>query len=235
MRPLLTIFFLLKIALSLGQGFTYPTIKNNGHNVFDFIPNGWKLLDSASGELNNDRYTDLAFVIEHIDSVSLVKSDETYLDTVITQPRILILAFYNSKSNQYDLVQQSNTFILNHDNPSMEEPFQAISISVGILKIDFSIFMNAGSWGMSNNAYKFRYQDNQFHLIGADYFYTNRGSGETENRSYNFVTKKVKISTGTISNDKQKIVWRVFELKEMKTLETFIKPFTWEVEKGYYL
>jgi hypothetical protein len=235
MRPLFTLIFLLKIGLSSGQDFKYPSIKNSGHNFSEFIPNGWKLLDSASGDLNNDKHNDFAFVIEHRDHVSLVKSEDGYSDTVITQPRILILAFYNSKTNQYDLIEQSNTFVLNHDDPNMEEPFQDISISGGVLKIDFTIFMNAGGWGMSNNSYKFRYQGNKFYLIGADYNYTNRGSGETEDRSYNFITKKVKVATGTISSDKQKIVWRTFQLKEIKTLETFIQPFTWEVEKDYFL
>lgn len=192
MRLLLTFLILLKIGVCSGQNFVYPTIKNNGHNFLGFILNGWTLLDSASGDLNNDKHDDIAFVLEHRDSVSLVKSEDGYLDTVVTQPRILIVAFYNIKTNQYDLKKQSNTFILNHDNPNMDEPFQDISIAGGVLKTDFSIFMNAGGWGMSNNSYKFRYQNNRFYLIGADYNYTNRGSGETENRSYNFLTKKSK-------------------------------------------
>ena len=235
MRYLLTIILALKFGLATGQNFVYPIIKNNGRSISNFIPNGWILLDSAWGDLNKDKNNDVAFVIQHRDSISLVKIDEGLIDTVITQPRILIIAFYNITTKQYDLIEQSNTFILNHDNPNMEEPFQDISISGEVLEIDFQIFMNAGGWGMSDNSYKFRFQNNQLYLIGADYNYANRASGDTEDRSYNFLTKKVKIVTGNFSDDKQKVKLRSFIFQKMKTLKTFTQPFTWKIEEDFYL
>lgn len=211
----------------------------NGNSVNDFIPKGWTILKSASGDLNNDNIYDFAFVLQHNDSVTVIKHDPdfnpNYNDTLIFQPRILCIAFYNTTTKQYDLIEQSDSFILCHDNPNMEEPFQDISISKGVLQIDFFIFMNWGGWGMSNNSYKFRYQNKKFYLIGADYNYTNRGSGEIENRSYNFITKKVKIATGIISSDKQKVLWKTFKTDELKTFKTFTQPFTWEIEKDYFI
>lgn len=235
MRQLLTTIFLLTFGIAFGQNFSYPSINNQGKDINSFIPNGWTLLDSTQGDLNKDNHNDLVLIIQHKDSVTIIKNEFDYNATVLTQPRILIILFHNQTANQYQLVEQSNSFILNHDNPNMEEPYQDISISNGVLKIDFQIFMNMGGWGMSNNSYKFRYQDNQFVLIGADYNSVNRGSGETEDRSYNFLTKKVKVARGTIESDKQKIVWRKIDLKELKTIKTFKQPFTWEVEKDYYL
>lgn len=235
MRQLLTIIFLLTFGIAFGQDFSYPSIENQGQDINSFIPNGWTLLDSTQGDLNKDNHNDLVLIIQRKDSVTLIKNEFEYNDTVLTQPRILIFLFHNLTTNQYQLVERSNSFILNYDNPNMEEPYQDISISNGVLKIDFQIFMNVGGWGMSNNSYKFRYQDNQFILIGADYNSVNRGSGETEYRSYNFLTKKVKVTKGTIESDKRKIVWRTIDIKEFKTLKTFKQPFTWEVEKDYYL
>jgi hypothetical protein len=236
MRYLLTIILALKLGLASGQDFVYPIVKNSGRSISSFIPKGWILLDSAWGDLNNDKNNDIAFIIQHQDSISLTKIDEGFTDTVITQPRILIVAFYNITTKQYDLIEQSNTFILNHDNPNMEEPFQDISISGRVLKIDFEIFMNAGGWGMSNNSYKFRFQNNQFYLIGADYNSANRATGDTEDRSYNFLTKKVKIITGNFSEDNNQIVKsRSFTFQKMKTLKTFTQPFTWKIEEDFYL
>jgi hypothetical protein len=232
MRRLLTIIFLLKFGLTFGQDFSYPSINKQDKDINSFIPNDWTLLDSAQGDLNKDNHKDLAIIVQYKDSVTIVNNDN---ETVLTQPRILIILFYNQATNQYQLVEKSNSFILNHDNPNMEEPYQDISINNGVLKIDFNIFMNMGGWGMSNNSYEFRFQDTEFVLIGADYNYVNRGSGETEDRSYNFLTKKVKISTGTIESDKRKVIWRTIDLKELKTFKTFKQPFTWEVEKDYYL
>jgi hypothetical protein len=232
MRQLLTIIFLLNFGLVFGQDFSYPSINNHGKDISNFIPNNWTLLDSTQGDLNKDKQKDLVLIVQHKDSVTIINNDN---DTVLTQPRILIILLYDQETNQYQLVENINSFILNHDNPNMEEPYQDISINNGVLKIDFNIFMNMGGWGMSNNSYKFRFQDTDFVLIGADYNYVNRASGETEERSYNFLTKKVKVSTGTIESDKQKVIWRTIDLKELKTFKTFKQPFTWEVENDYYL
>jgi hypothetical protein len=201
-------------------------------DINNFIPNNWKLLDSAQGDLNKDKQTDLALILQYKDSISIVNKDD---DSIVTQPRILIILLYDPTTNQYQLVEKSNSFILYHDDSNMEDPYQDISINSGILKIDFSFFMFSGGWGMYHNSYKFRFQDTSFVLIGADESYVHRATGESEDRSYNFLTKKVKVSTGTISSDKQKVIWRTIDLKEQKTLKTFKEPFSWEVEKDFYL
>jgi hypothetical protein len=235
MRRLLIITCLLNSGFAFGQIFSYPKIDVYGKSITHFIPRNWILLDSTIGDLNGDQINDFALVIQSQDSVSLIKVDNNFSDTVITQPRILIVAFYDANTRQYKLVEQSNTFILNHDNPNMEEPFQDISISKGILTIDFQIFMNMGGWGTSTNSYKFQYRNKEFVLIGADDYSFQRNTGESENRSYNFLTKKLKIEIGNISSESSKIKWRNFKTPKLKTLKTFIQPFTWEVEKDYYL
>ncbi|WP_276978047.1 hypothetical protein [Flavobacterium filum] len=235
MRQLITTIFLLTLNFVCGQEFTYPSIINQGKDIDSFIPNGWTLLDSTRGDLNNDNQNDLVLIIQYKDSVTLINNEFDYKDTVLTQPRILIILFQNKETNQYQLLEQSNSFILNHDNPEMEDPYQDISISNGFLKIDFQISMNMDGWGMSNNSYKFRYQDNQFVLIGADYNSVNQCSRETEDRSYDFLTQKVKVAKGTIESKKKEIEWWTIDIKELKTIKTFKQPFTWEVEKGFYL
>ena len=232
MRILLTIIFLLHFGFVFGQNFSYPSINMQAKDINNFIPNNWKLLDSAQGDLNKDKQTDLALILQYKDSISIVNKDD---DSIVTQPRILIILLYDPTTNQYQLVEKSNSFILYHDDPNMEDPYQDISINSGILKIDFSFFMFSGGWGMYHNSYKFRFQDTSFVLIGADESYVHRATGESEDRSYNFLTKKVKVSTGTISSDKQKVIWRTIDLKEQKTLKTFKEPFSWEVEKDFYL
>lgn len=232
MRRFLTLLFLVKLGLVFGQDFSYPSLEKKGKDIYSFIPNGWVLLDSAQGDLNHDHHKDLALIIQHKDRVPVINPDK---DTVLTQPRILIILFYNPTTNHYQLEEQNNSFILNSNQSNMEDPYQSITIDNGELKINFHIFMTMGSWGRSNNSYKFRFQNPGFALIEADYNYVNRRSGETEDRQYNFLTKKVKVATGTIERDKQKVIWRTISLKELKTFKTFTQPFTWEVEKDFYL
>ena len=239
MRKITTIIFIIFSFYGLGQEFNYPILSKTERNIENFIPLNWKILKSVKGDLNKDSLSDFAVVFQFIDSVKLINidstSEEVYRDTVITQPRILALFFYNKATKQFDLIEQSNTFILNHDNPNMDEPLQDINIRNNVLTISFFIFMNSGGWGMSNNIYRFRYQDNSFKLIGADYNSTNRGSGKVENRSYNFLTRKELIETGNISNNKLKKQRKKISILELKTLKTFPKPFTYEIEKGIYL
>lgn len=186
------------------------------------------MLDSAHGDLNKDGYRDVALVIQHKDSVVLDKYSE------LTQPRMLLILFRDEATDSYKLVEQNNRFIPNHDNPFMTDPYVDMSISSkGVLRFDFEFFSTAGSYGTSNSSYKFRYQNVEFALIRADYSSTHRATGDSEESSYNFLTKKVKITKGSISSSKAKVYWKTFPLKELATLKTFDENFIWEIDKSY--
>jgi hypothetical protein len=63
-----------------------------------------------------------------------------------------------------------------------------------------------------------------------------RNSGKTESRSYNFLTNKMKITTGNYASDeKKKVRWKTYKVKKLKTLGTFKEPFSWEIEYDYYV
>src|SRR4026209_2700145 len=111
MRPILIFILTFISAFLFGQGFSYPSITTKGKQVKDFIPAGWMILDSARGDLNKDNLPDAAIILQHKDSISIVKDIE---DTVIIRPRILILLFKNKADNSFELIQQSNSFILMH-------------------------------------------------------------------------------------------------------------------------
>ena len=240
-RILLTLIFLCGVHTIFGQqDFTmptdadYPALPKTAARPVDFIPAGWKTVSEAEGDLNGDRKKDFVLVIKANNEKFLNKNEGLGTEVFDTNPRILAILF--RENDQYKLVLQSNSFIAMADSPTMEEPFQDIKITNGVLQFDFQIFMNAGGWGMSNQNYKFRFQNGEFVLIGADKNDVQRNSGETESRSYNFSTGKIQIRTGNISGKpKDKVQSRTIRLKERKTLANFGKPFEWEVEKDYFL
>ncbi len=117
----------------------------------------------------------------------------------------------------------------------MENPFKNIFIAIQILQIDFSILYNMGSWEMSANSYQFRFQNDEFKPIGTDYNSTMRNTEETEDRNYNFLTKKVKVMTGNVSGNEQKTKWTSIDSRELKTFKTFTRPFSWEVQKDIFI
>jgi hypothetical protein len=106
------------------------------------VPISWKILDSAYGDLNKDGIKDVAIILQHKDSVSIINGLQ---GTVLTQPRILIILFKNLFDRSFGLIEQSSSFILKHDNSSMDDPYQEMTIKNGVLEIKFHLFYNMGS------------------------------------------------------------------------------------------
>lgn len=239
-KLLLTLIFLCTVPTFFAQDeFPMPTkadytvLPKKASRPADFIPSGWKVMGEAEGDLNGDKRNDVALVIKATDPKFITKHEGLGSNPFDTNPRVLAILF--RENDEYKLVRQSNSFIAMADFPTMTEPFQGVKITNGVLQIDFEIFLSAGGWGMSNQNYKFRYQKGKFELIGADKTDIQRNTGELESRSYNFITGKVKISKGNIEGKKNKVTWRNYKLKHLKTFETFPKPFQWEVERDYFL
>ena len=234
MRLLLTFISTLVISLSFGQNFSYPSISETGLTTRDFVPAGWTILDSAAGDLNRDKLNDAIIVLQYTDSLLLIKG-EVAEDSVLTQPRMLVILFRNPRDNNFYLVEQNNSFILNHDNPSMDDPYQGINIYKGIFQINFHWFYNMGSWYTTKTNYKFRFQNTRFILIGASYFTIHRATLDFEDYSYNFLTKKRCLTKGNDNNRIKKTYWKPIKIDALKTLKTFKEPYSWEVETDIYL
>ncbi len=232
MRNFLTFILAIIAGTSYGQGFSYPLIQSKGKTINDFAPVGWTVLDSAYGDLNKDGLNDAAVILQHKDSITILNGED---DSVLTQPRILLLLFKNAVDNEFQLAEQSHSFILKHDNSAMEDPYEGLTISKGIVEIKFHLFYNMGSWYVTNAVYKFRYQQGQFVLIGADNFSFHRASHDYEDYIYNFLTKKRILTKGNDNNNTKTSTSKAIPVPTLKTLKTFSEPFTWEVEKDIFL
>ncbi|MBK7882825.1 MAG: hypothetical protein IPJ81_02555 [Chitinophagaceae bacterium] len=110
---ILIIVLLSKATFTFSQKFNYPKIKLLANSLHSFVPKGWIVLDAAFGDLNNDKINDVAFILQHKDSVTIIEAkngeywydaDATYNNklyvaeehgygTIVAQPRILIIAF----------------------------------------------------------------------------------------------------------------------------------------------
>jgi hypothetical protein len=233
MRSLFTLILSFAIATCCAQEFPYPPIIQTAKIIDEFIPAGWVIHATAAGDLNKDKINDVAIVFQYKDSIKVIKGNDP-ANTVITQPRMLAI-FFKDADNNYTLVEQNSSFILNHDNPSMEDPFTAIKISNGFLQIDFNSFYNMGSWQNGNSSYKFQYRDKQFTLIGAEHLSIHRSSLDYEIYSYNFLTKKRKLTIGNEKKGTKGSSWKPVNITELKTFATFRTPYSWEVEPGKFL
>ena len=95
------------------------------------MPISWTILDSAYGDLNKDGIKDATIILQHKDSVSVINDLQ---DTVLTQPRILIILFKNRFESSFALIEQNSSFILKYDNSAMDDPYQEMAIKNGVLE-----------------------------------------------------------------------------------------------------
>ena len=238
MKNLITIgLFLLTQFYSFGQPETI-NLKESGDSIENLIPKNWKVLSMAKGDLNKDGIEDLAFVIENTDTNNIHHDEEGFgRDSINLNPRILGIYFRN---NSGVLVKQlqSDSFIILQDSPTMDEPFDGIKIlKNGVLTIDFHFWFSAGSWSMSNHTYKFRFQKNNFELIGYESSERHRGTGETTDYSINFSIRKMHITNLTIDENDTEVIKeesKTFKIDKLKSIQSLGKPFEWEFN-GIYL
>lgn len=232
MKLPISIFWTFLFNVSFGQTFDYPKIDSKAEAISDFIPKNWTIFDSAFGDLNKDGLIDAGLVLQYQDSISLINFIG---DTVLTKPRTLLILFKIPGDKKFILKEQSNTFILRHENSIMDDPYQGIKIKEGILSLDFHLFYSAGSWYTTSSTYKFRFDGQKFELIGAEVSTIHRATLDYEDYSFNFLTKKIKAIKGNDQNGSKKSTIRPLRLTELKTLESFKEPYTWEVEADILL
>ncbi len=223
-------------AFKMPENRDYPVPVKSGKKVADLVPAHWQIMDQAKGDLNGDKVDDLALVVKG--NLAKFKQKNTGLGTDMfdTNPRMLLVYFKNPQSNEFKLVESSNTFIQIPDAPTMDEPFDGVGINKGLLNCVFKVFYSAGSWGTSNTCYKFRYQNNHFVLVGADSTDAMRNTGETNTYSFNFLTGKMSRQTGNLFNDqKSKTIWKRIPHNQLKPLSSFKRIYEWKIDRDLYL
>lgn len=233
MKRLLIIFTVLISSICHGQNGS--TLRKTGKTLEELIPNGWRILDSKVGDLNQDGILDLVFAIQNTDKNSMELNDGVGSDSIDLNPRILGI-YFATASGIFNQKLVSKDFIILRGSPTMDEPFEGFSINKkGILDINFRFWFSAGSWSMSNHKYRFRFQNNAFELIGYDSNEANRATGESTDYSVNFLTKKMKITKGNFSkDDPESVEWKEFSLEKLLNIKTIKTPFELQFE-GIYI
>lgn len=228
-------FFGLKICSA--QTFSYPKFTKQGSQIAALIPQNWKIIDTAYGDLNNDTFEDVAIVVEYhlpITENRAYGDNETEIIKEFQKPRVLVVYFKNKQAGNYVFALQNNNFILrNKEGGNMGDPFKKINIEHQNLKLSFE---GGNNWRWKLN-YEFKYRDKEWNLVGANNIYYHSGSGEMTEKKYNFVDRKVHLVIGNIfnrnagNNQTEEILY----FREVKTFNTFKKPWTWEITKDNFL
>ncbi len=230
MRHLITIVCILKLGLVFGQQsnfFAFPEIIKEGQTITDFVPDRWEILDSTVGDLNNDNRMDMAIVLQSKDSLETLYffeyAGEMKVNECINKRykrRILFILFKDSLTDTFDLIEQSNTIILCHENSKSEDPFKEIKIDNNLLKILY------GHYSINNSyQYFFKYKNGEFILARA--YWHLGASNVRQTHNFDFETK---IWLKTVSDLKTGIIYeegsKDLNNIPIQTLKTFERPFS---------
>ncbi|MBF9196806.1 hypothetical protein [Microvirga terrestris] len=203
---------------------SYPSLPRQAGRAEGFVPPGWMLEVQASGDLNQDGKADLILVVRQNNPANVIEDFEGLGEKPFdTNPRILAIAFRDGGSGKFALQFENHTLIPRRTEPAADDPFDK-ELGIAVVRDGFQVrldwFMSAGGWETFNTTYTFRHRSGRFELIGYDRSTTHRGSGDTSSLSVNYLTRKVKRTTGHISRDADKVRWQKLPQRPSPTLET---------------
>lgn len=157
-----------------------------------FIPDGFRLFEQTDGDLNKDGLPDRVLIIKATNPDSIVPNRN---DEKVDRNRRGILVLFNRK-NGYVLAATNKTCFSseNEDGGVYYAPEMAATIKNGKLYIEYA-HGRYGYW-----SYTFRYNGNDFDLIGYDSS-DNHGPITNSETSMNFLTHKKCVSVNINRDD----------------------------------
>ena len=163
----------------------------------DVFPANCDTMSIAWGDLNKDGINDVVVVATPRITENMMIRDDGY-EYNFNSPVMGI--YFGTKDGKLSLYKEYENTI-----PGAEDEFCFIELKsdisdTGVLSFNIESFYSAGSTNTDYNIFRYRYQDDDFYLIGADTGALSRYSGESEEVSFNYLTHK-----------KQTIVSNVFD------------------------
>jgi len=179
-----------------------PALPRTAESAEGFVPPGWVVEVSETGDLNQDGRPDLLLVFRQDDPANVVENepDSPGVRELDTNPRILAVAFAQKKGG-FALILENHEFIPRYDTPTIDDPFSGADITDGAICIHLHYWANAGSWYTSDTIFIFKYRSKAFRLVGLGEYTTKRNTGETWELSVDFVARKAELTLGSFSDD----------------------------------
>jgi hypothetical protein len=181
----------------------------------DFVPDEFAIFEKIFGDLNKDGQEDCVLITKGTDPTRVVNDE--YLGELDRNRRGIIVLFKDR--NSYELASQNDDCFSseNEDGGVYFPPDLSVEIKNGKLYFHYG-HGRYGYW-----SYTFRYQDDDFKLIGFDQA-SHNGPALNYSTSYNFLTgkklKKENINFDSEHPDDEKIVetWSELEKQELISL-----------------
>jgi hypothetical protein len=217
------------------QQFTFPRLNQAGLSIASLTPSNWKVIDSTYGDLNNDRLTDLIFILEYhipIKEKRAYGSPDIELVEEFQKPRMLAI-YFKQPNKSYAFAMQHNDFVLrSEEGGAFGDPYESISI----LDHSFKIIFCGGANFRWKLAYDFKYENSSWVLIRANKVDYENSTGDMQEKNWDFVNRKLKLTTGSFQHEEaNKVTVKTLAAMPLRTFKDFKKPWTWEIWKDEFL
>lgn len=174
-----------------------------------FVPQHWEIITQANGDLNSDGLMDTVVIIQP-------KNHK------ILNRKLLVLI---NKGNvlQQMLVKKIPEWTYRDDENCIADALDedSVKFNKNLLDITFHGMNNCSNWYGDSWAYRFKLSNEQFRLIGFEYWFAYKTDGKATRHSGNFLTQKLKTTVYNEFDDqvKPKITWKKLSPISLNTLE----------------
>jgi hypothetical protein len=198
----------------------YPKLPIHATAADGFAPPGWRVELTATGDLDGDGIGDLALVLRERDAANVLKSADAGPPGFDTNPRILAVAL-GRRGGGYDLAVEDHTLIPRNTEPTIDDYLDGggIAIAHETLRVELHLFASAGGWTAGKKIYTFRFRRRRLVLIGYESEMVQRNTGEVTGIGIDYLAGKMKRSTGTIDNDRDKVTWKTVPHRPLLTID----------------
>lgn len=223
--------------IALGQTPNFPKLAPHVNHYNYAVPPGYAILKTAFGDLNGDGTTDAAMILEAKKPQTELRAYGGINNDFIREyqkPRMLVVYLKDKELDRYSLALQNNDFILRaNEGGAAGEPLRNITIHNKLLCLYFE---GGNEWRWKLN-YQFKKNGKTWLLTAANSTYYDSNSGEMTDRNFDFINRTKTYTTGNIytRNAINKQNQEVFYFTNMRTLDSFKKPWTWEMDDDSYL
>ncbi len=175
-----------------------PSFPKDGKTLSDFIPKGWHVLKQAEGDLNQDSLNDALLALGS-------DNENTPEGEYAENNRHLLVLLKKSDGGYHLAVTNNNIILCKGCGGVFGDPFNTLAVERGAIVIG-NYGGSSERWGTT---YRFRYQNNDWYLIGETDVTEKIPEGTQSQTDINFSTNMVEIThtnsqgVSTVTRSKQ--------------------------------
>lgn len=187
-----------------------PIDGNKLDKVSGFIPKHWEAIALAEGDLNKDKQTDYALIIQKTDPTNIQGTGGLVSNDINTNPRHLLMLFTVKDGGQKKLIRKRiyRKFVptINAASPDMAEPVSYIGVNEGIFEIKFKSEPQDDSWSKEDITYRFRYhaKTERFRLTHYENHTVNKATAMFKKQSIDLAKGTKESAFGSMSSPRHR-------------------------------